>query len=465
VTAVPSVPTRVLRGVAPPLERRFDAVRARLEVPESFPPEVEAAAEEAAQRGPAAAERVDLRDVPFVTVDPPGSRDLDQALHIERRDGGYRVLYAIADVGAWVSRGSPLEREAWRRGATLYAPDRRTTLYPPALSEGAASLLPDGDRPAVVLALDLDADGVRTAFTATRALVRSRQQLTYAEVDDDAVPLLREVGELLAARAAERGAIQLDAPGQRIEPDGGPAGYRLAWEERLPAEDWNAQISLAANGAVAEALAARRTGIVRAMPPPDDKALLALHRTADALGLPWPETVPLADLLRGLEPGGRRAAFVVAARRALGGASYRALDDSPTPADTHAAVGGLYAHATAPLRRLADRYVLDLLVGEEVAHATLVELAAAMQAADARAARYEHALVDLVESQLLAARVGDAFDAVVLSTEGGAPRIEIADPPVVASLPGVEGLAAGDAVRVRLVEADPEQGRLRFEPA
>ena len=92
-----------------------------------------------------------------MTIDPPGSLDLDQAYFGERRGDGYRVRYAIADVGHFVARGGPIEAEAWRRGQTAYAPDKRSPVYPLSLSEGAASLLPDGDRPAVCFTLDLDA--------------------------------------------------------------------------------------------------------------------------------------------------------------------------------------------------------------------------------------------------------------------------------------------------------------------
>src|SRR5688572_19677877 len=106
----------------------FDAIREEAEVPAAFPPEVEAEAEAAAAREPAAA-RVEL---PFVTIDPPGSRDLDQALHIERRGDGHRVSYAIADVGHFVEPGGALDREAHERAVTVYAPDRKVPLHPPA---------------------------------------------------------------------------------------------------------------------------------------------------------------------------------------------------------------------------------------------------------------------------------------------------------------------------------------------
>ncbi len=457
------VPGVVLRGSAPALEERFEAVRERLGLPGAFPPEVADAARAAAAAGPSAAERRDLRDVPFVTVDPRGSRDLDQALHLERCGAGFRLRYAIADVGAWVARGDALDAEAWRRGQTFYAPDRRTPLYPPELSEGAASLLPDGDRPAVVLELDLAGDGTRTAFRSYRALVRSRRQLAYDEVGPGDVPLLDVVGPLLADRAAERGAIELDAPAQIVVPDDGPAGYRLEWEERRPSEAWNAQISLAANAAVGDELGRRGTGVLRTMPPPRPQALRALHATARALDIPWPRGRPLGALVGTLPQGARRAAFVVAARRALGGASYRVLQGAPTPDDAHAAVGGLYAHATAPLRRLADRYLLEELVGDAVDAETFARLAHVMELSDALAARYEHAIVDLVESRLLEGREGEVFDACVLSV-GGPLRIQIAVPPIVATLPEGHGLDPGDAVRVRLAQVDIEEGRLHFRP-
>ena len=102
---------------------------------------------------------LDATDVPLVTLDPPGSRDLDQAVHLAARGDGYRVSYAIADVGAFVRPGSAIDAEARRRGQTLYSPDRRTPLHPPVLSEGAASLLPDELGPAVLWTIDLDADG------------------------------------------------------------------------------------------------------------------------------------------------------------------------------------------------------------------------------------------------------------------------------------------------------------------
>ena len=141
-----------MRSLADPkgaLAGGLAAIRARFAVPEAFPPEVLAEAEAAAKRAPS--EHADRTALPFVTLDPATARDLDQAFAIERRGGDLLLHYAIADAGWFVAPGGALDAEAWKRGTTLYLPDGKAGLYPPALSEGAASLLPDGDRPAVVL--------------------------------------------------------------------------------------------------------------------------------------------------------------------------------------------------------------------------------------------------------------------------------------------------------------------------
>jgi exoribonuclease R len=121
-----------------------------------------AEAERAAAAGLPGDGRTDLRDRPFVTIDPPASMDLDQAMLLERRGEGFRVNYAIADVSAIVPAGGAIEREAWTRGLTVYCPDERVMLYPQRICEDAASLLPDRDRAALVYVIDLDGDGRQT---------------------------------------------------------------------------------------------------------------------------------------------------------------------------------------------------------------------------------------------------------------------------------------------------------------
>lgn len=149
-------------------------------------------AEAAARRPPAGApDRTDRREIELLTIDPPGSLDLDQAFAAARQGEGYRAWYAIADVGHFVDPGSALEAESLLRGSTLYSPDERIPLYPPILSEGAASLLPGEDRPAVLWSFDFDREGNVPDAWVERALIRSRRRLTYAEAQQEIDPPTR----------------------------------------------------------------------------------------------------------------------------------------------------------------------------------------------------------------------------------------------------------------------------------
>ena len=174
----PSTETAVAQSAQ--LTARFDAIRAELSVPEAFPPEVESEAAAVAQ-APELPER-DETAVPFLTIDPPGSMDLDQAVHLERVGDGYRVRYAIADVPAFVKAGGAVDTETRKRGQTIYAPDGRTPLHPPVLSEDAASLLAGQTRPAFVWDMVLQADGEGTEVSLYRALVKSTDRLDYEGV-------------------------------------------------------------------------------------------------------------------------------------------------------------------------------------------------------------------------------------------------------------------------------------------
>ncbi|HKQ42910.1 MAG TPA: ribonuclease catalytic domain-containing protein, partial [Pseudonocardia sp.] len=132
----------------------FAAVRAEFALPTGFPAAVLAEAAEAAARAATGDGRVDATDIELVTIDPPGAKDLDQALGITRRGDGFRVHYAIADLGAVVAPGGAIDAEVRKRGQTVYLPDGSVPLHPPVLSEGASSLLPDGPRAAVLWTID-----------------------------------------------------------------------------------------------------------------------------------------------------------------------------------------------------------------------------------------------------------------------------------------------------------------------
>src|SRR5688572_13894377 len=177
-------------------------IQSELGVTPEFPVEVAEAAAAAAEH-PRLPD-LDRTDIPFVTIDPPSSMDLDQALYLERDGDGYLVHYAIADVGAFVSPGDPVDLEAHRRGETLYGADSKVPLHPKVLSEGAASLLPDVVRPALLWTIRVDASGEGTDITVQRARVRSTAKLDYEHaqkvIDDgsasESLQLLAEVGKL-----------------------------------------------------------------------------------------------------------------------------------------------------------------------------------------------------------------------------------------------------------------------------
>ncbi|MGC4805614.1 RNB domain-containing ribonuclease [Micromonospora sp. DT233] len=475
----------IRRVLAPRID--FGALRRELGLPEQFPPAAQREAEAAAGAPPRPA--VDRTDVPFVTVDPAASRDLDQAMHLARRSGGgYRVRYAIADVAAHVRPGGALEEETWRRGQTVYLPDGNVPLHPHALSEGAASLLPEQDRAAVVWTIDLDSDGGTVAVALERALVRSRAKLDYVGVQADAdagrlpepIALLPEIGTLLTARGLRRGAVNLPLPEQDVEADGD--GWRLVLRGPAPMEDHNAQISLLTGMAAADIMLAGRVGLLRTMPAPKPEAVARLRTAAAPLGVQWPAGVSVGEVLAGLDTAQpRAAAFVDQAAELMRGAAYTAFDGTPPEQPEHGGVAAAYAHVTAPLRRLADRYATEVCLalhdGRAVpdwARAALPKLPEVMAATDRAAGAATRGAIELAEAVLLEHRVGETFDAAVLDVDappngqskpGRPPGGTVAlDAPAVRARCTGE-LPLGERVRVRLVTADPTARKVLFELA
>ncbi len=338
------------------------AIRRQFDVPGAFPPEVAAAADAAAARTGWRNDRRDATDLPLVTLDPASSTDLDQAFTIEPGGGDDLLLrYAIADVPAFVDPGGPVEDEAWRRGVTTYLPDGKAGLYPPVLSEGAASLLPDGPRPAFLLTVRLPPSGEPQLAGVERVVVRSRAKLAYEHANANDLPAgLEQFAERIVAAEDRRGSSRVEFPEQEVEPDPDrpPDGVRLVMRPRLESEDRNSALSLATNIAVAGALLAAHTGLFRVMAEPDERSVRALRFAARALGVDWPADVTLEQFERRLDTHRPHdAALLLAIRRAGGGASYEPYREGVVP--WHSAMAATYAHATAPLRRLADRYVLE----------------------------------------------------------------------------------------------------------
>ncbi len=466
----------LLQPAAAALVPDFDRIRAELGIPGAFP---SAAEEEARTARVAPGPRADRRDVDLVTIDPAGARDLDQAVAIAAREGGgRRVHYAIADVAALVAPGGPIDAEARARGVTIYMPDQRVPLHPAALGEGSASLVAGEDRPALLWTIDLDAAGVVDAAGVERSTVRSRRALSYREAQaaidggtgDETLRLLREVGLQRIAIEDGRGGVSLTTPVQEVVAEG--AGYGLRYETTLPVEDWNAQISLLTGICAAAIMAEGGIGLFRSLEPAEAGDLESLRRSALALGVAWPDGTPYPDVVRSLDssrPGD--AAFAVRATRLFRGAGYVAWRRGDGDPPVHAAIASLYAHVTAPLRRLADRFaneiVLALCAGAEPPGwvlAALPEIPGVMAATGARERQAGRAAVDQVESALLAGRLGEVFAGTVIDVREGKATVQLSHPAVVAPLDD-DSAVAGEPIRVRLAGADPESRRVTFTRA
>lgn len=443
-------------------------IRSEFHVPVGFPADVMALAQSAAKRVPD--QHADRTTMPFVTLDPATSTDLDQAFSIEASGSDLLLHYAIADVAWFVEDGDAVDIEAWARGETLYLPDGKAGLYPPVIAEGAASLLPSGPRPAVIFTVWIAEDGAVKLDGAERAIIQSRAKLAYDSVQASDVPTgFAEIARRMAAAEERRGASRVDPPEQEVEQlaDG---RFQLAFRPLLQSEQDNAALSLAANMAIADAMLAHRTGLFRVMAPPDASKVQRLRNAAQALGLSWPASTSLPDYQRTLDPTNKQqAALMLEIRRAGSGASYQPYEEGVVP--WHEAMAATYAHATAPLRRLADRYVvrctLAIANGQPVPQTVtdaFARLPKIMGRADARASQINHAAIDLAEAVMLKGREGETFKAVVTDVTDQRVRVQLSDMPVVANVKA-PGSGQGDGVTLRLVSADPDQRSVVFAPA
>lgn len=445
----------------------LDRIREEAGIPVEFPPAVLEAAEAAAAR-PIDSAHIDRTDRRFLTLDPESSVDLDQAFDIEVAGDDIILHYAIADVGWFVQPGDPLDVEAFERGVTVYLPDRRATLYPTVLSEGAASLLPDVDRPAVIFTVRVASDGRPTLDGVERALIRNHAKLAYDTVSPGDVPDgFDELYRRITAAEIERGAPRVEFPEQEIERhDDGSFG--LTFRPRLDSEEQNASMSLATNMAVGAALYEAGTGLFRVMPDVDERRYRRLRHSARAFGLDWPSGMSLDAFQRSLpRDDPRTSAFLIAVRRAAGGASYAPFDPDERP--WHSAVAATYAQATAPLRRLQDRYVIEAALAIAAGRAVPDQIQSAfdtlpeaMAAADNRANRAERQAVELAEAICLVGREGEIFEAVVIDEGEWGVEIQLREPAVLTRL-SARKVDPGDELTVRLVSVDVETFRADFE--
>ena len=453
-------------------------IQSEMQVVAEFPAEVEAAAREAADH-PRLPD-LDRTEIEFVTIDPPTAQDLDQALHIGRTDTGYTVHYAIADVAAFVTAGDAVDIEAHLRGETLYGADSKVPLHPKVISEDAGSLLPDQVRPALLWTMELDETGEGITVRVERALVKSRAKLDYAGVQtqidageaSESLQLLKVVGQLREEKELARGGASLPLPDQEISVDGDR--WSLDFRSPLPVEGWNAQISLLTGFGAATLMLAARVGVLRTLPPAASEDLNRLRRTAHGLSIDWPKSMGYAEFVRGLDPGiATHAAMISACTRVLRGSGYAAFNGELPPQIMHSALAAPYAHVTAPLRRLVDRYAgeicLAICADQPVPEWVLSELDGLpdlMRESTRRANAYDRAITDLVETGLVTGRVGERFEGVVVSVDERDDRrgtLVIQDPAIEASVTSSDPLPLGDTVTAELVSADLRDRKVKFE--
>lgn len=321
---------------------------------------------------------LDLTALPFVTIDNESSRDLDQAMHICRQGSGLLLRYALADASFYVQPGSALFDEALRRGASYYMPHMAFPMLPRVLSEGVVSLNAGCDRRALLVAMELDADGACTRTTIERARIRSAAKLTYAGVQalydagttgplagrpfTETLELLREVGLLRLAAARARNVVQYHRAEVEVSLGDHGVGFEVVGDARLDVERYNEQVSLLCNVEGAAILAgASGEGVYRVHPsPPPERieeleslsAAVAREHSLDPTVWAWDRArEPLADFLERLPTSGRPGRVHRAIERQAMMANVRS-SFAAAPGGHHGIGASSYARFSSPMREI-----------------------------------------------------------------------------------------------------------------
>lgn len=481
-------------------------------IPHVFP---QAVLDDAERAKPATAKgREDWRKLPLVTIDPPDAKDHDDAVHAEPDPdvpGGFIVTVAIADVSAYVRPGAPLDREALVRGNSVYFPDRVVPMLPERISNDLCSLRPQEDRPALAVRMTIAPDGRKSGHSFHRILMRSAAKLSYAQAqaaidgtpDDTTGPLVEPILKPLYAAYASvkkareaRQPLDLDLPERKILLKADGTVDRVIVPPRLDAHRLIEEFMILANVAAAETLEAKRVPLIyRVHDGPSLEKLSALRTFLQTLeiALPKSDTVRPSTFNRILERvTGTDTADLV------NQVILRSQSQAEYAADNYGHFGlnlRRYAHFTSPIRRYADLIVhrgliraLDLGADGLPPEATpeqLGEIAAAISVTERRAMAAERETVDRLIAHHLADQIGAVFAARISGVTKAGLFVALeetgADGFIPASTLGQdyyrydEGRRAlvgdrtgemhrvGDRVEVKLVEAAPVAGALRFE--
>jgi ribonuclease R len=483
-------------------------------IPHIFPEEALKEAERAANLPLSEDRRDDLRSLPIVAIDPADARDHDDAIWAEPDgQGGYRAVVAIADVSFYVRPGGALDREARKRGNSVYFPDRVVPMLPEILSADSCSLREGEDRAAMVCHLAINADGQVRSWKFKRAIVRIAHNIAYedaqAQIDGgDAPEHLRHLWgawKLLAAARQRRDPLELELPERRVILDEQGKIAEIAVRERLDAHRVVEDFMIAANVAAAKALESKTSPVVyRVHEPPSREKLVALRdylATFDRkLSLGQVITPGLFNrMLKDVSDEAEKAQVMEAVLRSQTQAYY-----GPQNAGHFGLALGSYAHFTSPIRRYADLLVHRALVDAfgleqpkpagdlppttglaDRDRADLGKISDAISTAERRAMEAERDTIDRYVAAWLSGRVGETFDTritgvqsfgffatiVGLGGDGLVPvstlgddyyRYDEAAQALVGERSGTS-YSAGDKLKLRLAEANPLTGALKFE--
>jgi ribonuclease R len=484
-----------------------------LDIPYRFPAAVLREAEEAPEarlKG-----REDWRKLPLVTIDPPDAKDHDDAVHAApdtdpKNPGGFIVHVAIADVAAYVRPGTPLDREAYLRGNSVYFPDRVVPMLPERISNDLCSLRPGVNRPALAVRLVIGADGRKKAHSFHRVLMRSAAKLSYAEAqaaidgepNETTSPILDAILKplwaaylLMAGARDRRSPLDLDLPERKIILDDQGLVENIHVPPRLEAHRLIEEMMIAANVAAAETLEKHRTPLVyRVHDTPSREKLMALREFLASLDLPFARTeaVRPADFNRILDKArdaGRSEQVSEMVLRSQAQAVYSAENYGHFGLNLDR-----YAHFTSPIRRYADLIVHRALVtaldlGPDGLSASEIDkldpIAQHISGTERRAMIAERETVDRLLAQFLSTKIGASFTGKISGVTRSGLFVRLAETGADGFIPAstigadyyrfVEGEQAmvgdrtgerfglGDAVTVKLVEAAPVAGALRFE--
>jgi ribonuclease R len=382
--------------------------------------------------------RTDFRDVPLVTIDGADARDFDDAVYCEPAGSGWRLLVAIADVAHYVEIKSDLDREAIRRGTSVYFPDRVVPMLPEVLSNGLCSLNPRVDRLCMVCEMRIDPDGKVTRSRFIEGVMRSAARLTYSQVNDFLTaddhssipgPLHKPLGNLLqlyrslATARRKRGAIELDIPQTRISLNESGEVESILAVPRNDAHRLIEECMIAANVQAAKFLRKHRIpGLYRVHAKPDPEKFEDLRQYLLSLGLkvPHPDHVePRAfnQLMQQVEGRPDSAAISMAMLRSLTHAEY-----TPENIGHFGLALDAYAHFTSPIRRYPDllvhraiRHILreGKAAGYHYSTGEMERLGAVCSAHERRAEDATREVEAWLKCQFMEDKVGEEFDGVV----------------------------------------------------